>query len=121
MTCARVKGSKDVVNVVRISHEHTYAGGQLPPAIADLKEVELLDLGSNGLTGPIPKELGNLKNVYQIEADGNHFTGTIPTELEALILLKSKGYEHRKRSGATAGGGVLAYTLISLPLTYHVT
>jgi len=56
------------------------------------------------LTGPIPKELGTLKNVFQIEADGNHFTGKIPTELEALTKLTSKAYEHRKRSGATAGG-----------------
>lgn len=101
VTCKTIK---DTRHVVSLSHEHTYAGGQLPAALADLTEVELLDLGSNELTGPIPKELGQLKNVFQIEADGNHFTGTIPTELEALISLTSKGFNHRKRSGATAGG-----------------
>jgi len=90
-------------HVAYISHEHTYAGGSLPASIGDLTEVQLLDLGSNMLTGPIPKELGSLKKVFQIEADGNHFTGKVPTELEALTKLRS-GPEHRPRSGASAGG-----------------
>jgi len=62
VTCKEIKGTRHVVSLapffrftahslpplsgqVSLSHEHTYAGGSLPAALADLTEVELLDLG----------------------------------------------------------------------------
>ena len=71
-------------HVTSLSHEHTYSGGSLPPSIADLTEVGLLDLGSNQLSGPFPKELGKLKKLFQVEADGNNFTGKNKTNPETF-------------------------------------
>lgn len=49
----------------RILHGNVLIG-TIPKEIGLLKNLKVLDLGSNQLAGPIPLELGNLSNIIKM-------------------------------------------------------
>ena len=61
--------------------------GLIPPALADLKELEVLDLCNNYLSGNIPEELGNLPNLRRLNLGSNYLTGDIPPNIARLSTL----------------------------------
>ena len=61
--------------------------GEIPPELADLASLKLLDLGGNELTGPIPTWLSSLTNLEELYLWENELTGTIPAELGRLSNL----------------------------------
>lgn len=63
----------------------------IPPEIASLKQLELLDLSGNGLLS-IPPELGMLTNLKELYLFDNHLQ-TIPPELGTLHQLRTIGIE----------------------------
>ena len=62
--------------------------GTLPPEVANLPQLQLLDLGDNPLTGPIPPELGSLTQLTWLHLRSNDLTGPIPPELGSLPQLR---------------------------------
>lgn len=71
---------------------HFLAGNQLtgyiPPALGNLVNLEVLDLGFNQLSGPIPPELVNLVHLEFLDLGGNpHMSGPIPPEIGDLKIL----------------------------------
>lgn len=62
--------------------------GTIPPELADLTSLEMLDLDINGLTGTIPPELGNLANLEELHLWRNSLRGVIPPELGGLANLR---------------------------------
>jgi len=62
--------------------------GAIPPELANLTNLKVLDVRANNLTGPIPVELGSLRNLGRLMLDNNNLTGTIPTELGNLPSLQ---------------------------------
>ena len=63
--------------------------GPIPPELANLTNMESLQLGHNELTGPIPPELGSLASLTGLGLQGNNLTGPIPPELGGLTNLRS--------------------------------
>eukprot|EP00933_Yihiella_yeosuensis_P080617 TRINITY_DN94078_c0_g1_i1.p1 TRINITY_DN94078_c0_g1~~TRINITY_DN94078_c0_g1_i1.p1 ORF type:complete len:296 (-),score=61.28 TRINITY_DN94078_c0_g1_i1:67-954(-) len=87
-------------HVVELSLEKSLDGGYLPESLSALKEVEVLDLGSNKLTGKLPASWGyTMQKLVQIELDGNHFTGMVPAEWKFFVDGRRPPQE-----GSAAGG-----------------
>ena len=61
--------------------------GSIPSELADLSNLKYLNLYGNGLTGTIPSQLGNLSNLTYLNLYGNDLTGTIPSQLGNLSNL----------------------------------
>ena len=61
--------------------------GELPPALANLTNLDVLALGGNQLTGTVPAWLSSLTNLQELYLWGNKLTGEIPTELGNLTIL----------------------------------
>ena len=53
----------------------------------NLSNLEVLVLGTNGLSGPIPPELGQLTRLTSLHLHGNQLSGSIPVELGNLTGL----------------------------------
>ncbi|XP_062095552.1 probable leucine-rich repeat receptor-like protein kinase At5g49770 isoform X2 [Humulus lupulus] len=63
--------------------------GVLSEDIAQLSELEILDLSSNKeLTGPLPQSIGNLKKLTKLILVGCNFTGQIPYSIGSLQKLE---------------------------------
>ncbi len=62
----------------------------IPPEIASLKQLELLDLSGNGLLS-IPPELGMLTNLKELYLFDNHLV-TLPSELGTLHQVTDDRY-----------------------------
>ena len=62
-------------------------GGSIPPELANLTNLTVLDLGFNSLGGSIPPETGNLAGLEVLDLRGNNLTGSIPPELGDLANL----------------------------------
>ena len=60
--------------------------GQIPPALGQLSELEVLELSA--MTGEIPLELGSLSNLRTLSLRWNSLTGGIPPELGQLSNLR---------------------------------
>ena len=54
------------------------------PNLADLKQLDMLLLFDNMLSGPIPSHYGNFEQLRYFELDGNMLSGDIPSSLGAL-------------------------------------
>ena len=50
-------------------------------AVAELRNLTVLDLSLNALRGTVPTELGEINNLERLKLDSNLLTGTIPPEL----------------------------------------
>ena len=62
--------------------------GELPDELANLTNLQRLNLGFNGLTGEIPDALGRLTNLQRLVLDFNQLTGEIPDTLGRLTNLR---------------------------------
>ena len=63
--------------------------GPLPPALANLRSLDQLELSRNGLVGPLPSWLGTLASLRVLSLWWNGFTGPIPDTLGSLVNLTS--------------------------------
>ena len=61
--------------------------GFIPPQLAQLTELQVLDLSRNRLIGSIPPDLGRLDDLYWLNLGGNQLSGKIPPELGQLVNL----------------------------------
>ena len=61
--------------------------GPIPPELANLTELRVLELHLNQLQGEIPLWIGNLTELERLTLAFNDLTGSIPPELGALIQL----------------------------------
>ncbi|XP_066378281.1 LRR receptor-like serine/threonine-protein kinase RGI5 [Miscanthus floridulus] len=62
--------------------------GTIPPSYASLSALRVLDMSSNALTGDIPDELGALSGLQFLLLNSNHLTGGIPRSLANLSALQ---------------------------------
>ena len=67
--------------------------GEIPPELADLADLEVLNLHYNNLTGDIPRELGSLSNLTALVLGENQLGGGLPSELGNFVNLTLLGLE----------------------------
>ena len=87
---AGIEVSGGRVTAIRLSGTADTPGGltgSIPPELAGLIRLTVLDLSGNELSGPIPWEIGNLANLRTLDLSGNRLTGFIPPELANLTNL----------------------------------
>ena len=90
--------------------------GPIPPELASLENLSWLVLRRNQLTGPIPPELGSLENLTWLDLLGNQLTGPIPPELARLTDLGVLGLEFNRLTGPIPSwlGDLSALNILSL-------
>ena len=74
-----------------LQHDEDKLRGFIPPELAQLDNLQYLDLSDNELSGSIPPELGNLKNLQHLNLSDNDLRGFIPPELGNLKNLQYLG------------------------------
>jgi Leucine-rich repeat (LRR) protein len=84
------------------------AGQAIPAAIGNLKQLQLLDLDTSGITGAIPARLGELKALVKLDLGGNPLGGAIPPELGGLSALKTLWLSWTDLTGAPDSLGDLS-------------
>ncbi|WP_420438362.1 hypothetical protein [Candidatus Palauibacter sp.] len=68
--------------------------GPVPPEIANLTELEAVDLGGNGLVGELPVEIASMAQLASIRLSGNDgMQGPLPFRLTELNRLEALEYE----------------------------
>lgn len=60
----------------------------LPPEIAQLTNLETLDLSDNALSGTVPLQLGDLISLRRLDLSNNFFENQLPTVLGRLQMLE---------------------------------
>ncbi|GKV28877.1 hypothetical protein SLEP1_g37866 [Rubroshorea leprosula] len=78
--------------------------GEIPEAIGNLKQLQLLNLSNNILVGPIPIALGYLTNLEALDLSQNKLTGRIPTQLTQLNFLEVFNVSHNHLTGPIPTG-----------------
>ncbi|XVE71788.1 hypothetical protein DITRI_Ditri10aG0180000 [Diplodiscus trichospermus] len=73
--------------------------GHIPLAIGSLKQLTLLELSSNSLTGNIPSTIGGLQRLQRFFVADNEIEGFIPEELCYLRQLGEMSLENNKILG----------------------
>ena len=87
--------------IVEIRLSYNRLTGSIPAQLANLSNLETLDLESNHyLAGNIPPELGNLNNLQKLYLSDTQLTGSIPTELGSLVNLKELYLEWTNLGGS---------------------
>ena len=74
--------------VTRLRLHSNGLSGTIPQELAQLSNLNWLDLSYNQLTGEIPAELAQLTSLEKLKLSSNHLTGNIPTQLQKLTSLK---------------------------------
>ncbi|XP_068657420.1 probable LRR receptor-like serine/threonine-protein kinase At1g74360 isoform X2 [Aristolochia californica] len=72
--------------------------GAIPPEIGNMRNLSLLHLGKNALSGSLSPELKNLPLVF-LNVSWNRFSGEIPKELGDLRCLQNLDLSHNNFSG----------------------
>ena len=73
--------------------------GSIPVELGDLTNLRHLELYNNWLSGEIPAALGNLANLQKLHLGSNELSGTIPVELRNLANLRDLYLGHNGLSG----------------------
>ena len=82
-----VEISGDTLRVRKLVLRESGLTGPIPPDLAALAMLEVLDLSYNSLTGPIPPELGKLSLLKTLDLSHNTVRSPIPAELGKLTML----------------------------------
>ncbi|KAG6531675.1 hypothetical protein ZIOFF_005492 [Zingiber officinale] len=61
--------------------------GSIPPWLANLTQLRVLDISWNHLSGTIPAWLGNLDNLFYLDLSNNSLTGELPESLGRMKCL----------------------------------
>jgi len=85
--------------------------GPIPPAIGNLRHLNLLDVSGNMLTGSIPATMANLSACVKMDFSMNKLVGSIPEGLFALDTLEHLSVEGQSISEPNPKASVGMYIL----------
>ncbi|XP_071710704.1 uncharacterized protein [Rutidosis leptorrhynchoides] len=85
--------------VVALNLSNFNLGGEISPAIGDLRNLQSIDLQGNKLTGQIPDEIGRCINLVMLDLSDNMLYGDIPFAISKLKLLESLILKNNQISG----------------------
>lgn len=105
--------------VVKIVLANNGLWGQLPDAVGDFPDLEILDLRWNGISGALPDSLSRLKRLEELLLTGNALTGAIPRSLGSMPTLKRLDLSYNRLSGTVPGVLMVMPNLKSLGLAHN--
>ncbi|XP_022737291.1 LRR receptor-like serine/threonine-protein kinase ERL1 [Durio zibethinus] len=74
-------------------------GGEISPAIGDLRNLQSIDLAGNKLTGQIPDEIGNCGSLVHLDLSDNLLYGDIPFSISKLKKLEFLNLKNNHLTG----------------------
>ncbi|KAJ4717590.1 Receptor-like protein [Melia azedarach] len=78
--------------------------GEIPTSIANLREVQNLNLSHNSLQGHIPSQLTNITSLESLDLSNNKLSGQIPQNLIELTFLGYFNVSHNNLTGPIPQG-----------------
>ncbi|PSS33145.1 LRR receptor-like serine/threonine-protein kinase [Actinidia chinensis var. chinensis] len=87
------------LSVVSLNLSSLNLGGEISPAIGDLKNLQSIDLRGNNLTGQIPDEIGNSVSLILMDLSDNLLYGDIPFSISKLKQLQLLNLKNNQLSG----------------------
>lgn len=116
VVCGVGESAQSTVVELRLSSNGL--AGAIPPELAGLTRLRVLDLRSNGLAGDIPAELGQISTLEVLDLAYNGLTGEVPHGLGRLGALRVLSLERNGLIGVPMGLGRLA-SLTALDLSFN--
>ncbi|KAG5230583.1 LRR receptor serine/threonine-protein kinase [Salix suchowensis] len=89
----------DSFSVVSLNLSSLNLGGEISPAIGDLRNLQSIDFQGNMLTGQIPEEIGNCASLYHLDLSDNLLYGDIPYSLSKLKQLDTLNLKNNQLTG----------------------
>ncbi|XP_021687889.2 LRR receptor-like serine/threonine-protein kinase ERL2 [Hevea brasiliensis] len=89
----------NVSSVVSLNLSNLNLGGEISPAIGDLRELQSIDFQGNKLTGQIPDEIGNCASLFHLDLSDNLLYGDIPFSISKLKQLEFLNLKNNKLTG----------------------
>ncbi|XVF50713.1 hypothetical protein PTKIN_Ptkin04bG0124500 [Pterospermum kingtungense] len=86
-------------SVVSLNLSNLILGGEISPAIGDLRNLQSLDLEGNKLTGQIPDEIGNCGSLIHLDLSDNLLYGDIPFSISKLKQLEFLNLKNNQLTG----------------------
>ncbi|KAI4351883.1 hypothetical protein L6164_006188 [Bauhinia variegata] len=87
------------VAVLNLNLSSLNLGGEISPAIGDLRNVQSIDLQGNKLTGQIPDEIGNCAALIHLDLSDNQLYGDIPFSISKLKQLEFLNLKNNQLTG----------------------
>ncbi|GLU20965.1 hypothetical protein SLE2022_371370 [Rubroshorea leprosula] len=86
-------------SVISLNLSNLNLGGEISPAVGDLRNLQSVDLEGNKLTGQIPDEIGNCVSVVYLDLSDNLLYGDIPFSLSKLKQLEFLNLKNNQLTG----------------------
>ncbi|GMJ14923.1 ERECTA-like 1 [Hibiscus trionum] len=87
------------LSVVSLNLSNLLLGGEISPAIGDLRNLESIDLEGNKLTGQIPDEIGNCGSIVHLDLSDNLLYADIPFSISKLKRLEFLNLKNNQLTG----------------------
>ncbi|KEH43759.1 LRR receptor-like serine/threonine-protein kinase ERL1 [Medicago truncatula] len=87
------------LTVVSLNLSSLNLGGEISPAIGDLRNLQSIDLQGNKLTGQIPDEIGNCGALFHLDLSDNQLYGDIPFSISKLKQLEFLNLKNNQLTG----------------------
>ncbi|XP_023753325.1 LRR receptor-like serine/threonine-protein kinase ERL1 [Lactuca sativa] len=85
--------------VVALNLSNLNLGGEISPAIGDLRNLQSVDLQGNKLTGQIPDEIGSCVSLVLLDLSDNMLYGDIPFSISKLKQLELLNLKNNQITG----------------------
>ncbi|KAG6626869.1 leucine-rich repeat receptor-like tyrosine-protein kinase PXC3 [Carya illinoinensis] len=105
-------------NLTLIDLGENKLSGPVPDRIKDLSKLEVLILSSNNFRGQIPAAISNIRTLSRFAANQNHLEGTIPGGITRF--LKNLDLSYNKLSGSIPTDMLSPSNLQSVDLSYNL-
>lgn len=73
--------------------------GELPPGLGQLSYLMTLNVSHNQIEGPIPPEITNCSYLHELDLERNKFSGQLPAALASLQKLQTFDVSHNNLEG----------------------
>ncbi|KAL9373102.1 hypothetical protein Peur_035346 [Populus x canadensis] len=87
------------LSVVSLNLSNLNLGGEISPAIGDLRNLQSIDFQGNKLTGQIPEEIGNCASLFNLDLSDNLLYGDIPFSISKLKQLDTLNLKNNQLTG----------------------
>ncbi|KAG2715710.1 hypothetical protein I3760_03G090600 [Carya illinoinensis] len=87
------------LSVLTLNLSNLNLGGEISPAVGDLRNLQYIDLQGNKLTGQIPDEIGNCASLVHLDLSDNLLFGDIPFSISKLKQLELLNLKNNQLTG----------------------